>query len=104
MKLSLLIQEIADKYVQDNFQRLLNYIRNENALEGFRLVTVTFKGAETRLVPHKLGFQPSDAILLSKQGNGSVTFNFDSFSGENISVTSTGAATIRVLVGTAGST
>jgi hypothetical protein len=102
MKLTLLIQEIADKIIQENFQRVRNYLKDENPLEGFRVVTVTFKGPETRLVPHALGFQPSDAILLSKSGSGSVTFNFDAFSGENISVSSTGAVTIRALVGKAG--
>ena len=98
--ISLLIKEISDSYLRENFQRIANYIAR-NPLDGFALVTGDFTGAETKNLTHGLGFIPQDVLTLRAEGTGSVKLNYDKFTAQTISVSVTGPVSFRALVGTA---
>ncbi len=102
--MSLELQPIEDKYVQENFRRVKAVIE-ENPFQGMILLTLTFGKAETALlIPHGLSFAPKDVILTSTQGVGSFTVLFDQIDRTNLVVSTTGACVVRVLVGTLGGT
>lgn len=106
MGFKLILKEITDKYVQENFRRIENEIRGDALSKGaFLFFTHTFKRAETKLkIPHNLGFQPSDVLQLSvsKPDTATVTWHYDSFDKTNIVVSSSAACTVRAYVGRYG--
>lgn len=99
--MKLLITEIADKWVRENFKRLQDFLRDEPLLRGnFQFVEFTVSSAATHSVPHRLGFQPSEVIpLYVTPDTVSVTWKYDSFTRTTFSVTTTGACTIRAYIG-----
>ncbi len=98
------LEDIPDPYVQENFRRIKAFL-DESPFEGMVLLSLTFGKAETALaVPHGLSFKPEDVILSSKQGAGSFTVLYEQTTRENLFVTTSGACTVRILVGTLGGT
>jgi hypothetical protein len=96
----LLLREIKDTYVRDNFARITDYLKAERALDGFRFRTITFTEAQANFkFPHTLGYEPKDVLVLSKTGAGDITFNYDKFDQTNLDITTTGPVEVRVLVG-----
>lgn len=101
MILRLFTREILDRYSQDNFQRLTNYINAEPVLKGrFKFFTYTFTGAVTNeKILHHLGFQPKDVLQTSLTGAGTITWNYDRFDVNYINVTTTGPCVVRAFLG-----
>lgn len=99
--LRLLIKEIKDQYIQNNFEWLQNYINEEDLLQSrFKAFDLDIVGAETNLkIVHGLNFQPLDIIQTFKTGSGSVTFNYDKFDSVNLDITTTGACRVRFFAG-----
>lgn len=92
--------------VQDlNLKDLFQYIQrmaNINPLfgKGMAVKEYSFTGAVTDAkISHGLGFRPTDAILTYKSGTATVSFNYDNFDEDNIVVTTSGATTLRILLG-----
>jgi hypothetical protein len=97
---TLLVKEMQDSYVRENFMRLQDIIRRL-PLDGFRHLEITFDAAQTnKKVAHGLGAKPKDVIQTSLTGTGSVTWNYSSFDDTYLDVTSTGACVVRAYVGT----
>ena len=97
----LLINEIAELYIRKNFEILQKYFDDENQLLGFKHVEFSVDAAVVNYkIPHQLGYVPRDLIRTRKTGAGSVTFNRHLFDTENIDITTTGAAKVRLFAGT----
>ena len=99
--MNLLLTEIADKWVRENFKRIQDKLRDDPLLRGnFQFIEFSVSSATTHTVPHRLGFQPSEVIQLYVSPDSiSVTWNYDSFTKTTFSVTTTGSCTIRAYIG-----
>ena len=99
--IKLFVKEIKERFSQENFETLQNYIQDEALLKGeFKFFEITFTQAETNYkFPHKLGFQPKDVIQTSLTGAGSLTWNYDSFDSTNLNITTTDACVVRAFIG-----
>jgi hypothetical protein len=88
-------------YLIDNFKRLQDAIEAEPVLKTeFKFFEIVVPAAVTRKsYPHRLPFQPKDAILLSATNDASVTFHFDDFTKENIVFTASDPCTFRCFIG-----
>lgn len=97
-----LVSEIKDYYVKQNFDRLNNYLRDNNLItSSFKHFEVPFTAAVVNFkFEHNLGYQPKDVWQTSKTGAGVVTFNFDNFTTQFIDITVTGACVVRFFAGT----
>lgn len=72
---------------------------SELNLGGFKLMTIDLDVAVTEMaIGHKLGFIPTD-IIVTKHVGGTVTWNYDSFTKDALSLTTSGAVSLRALVG-----
>lgn len=98
----LITKDIPDVYVRENFKRIAAFFTKQPILKtGLQLKEVEFLTSETNaLIPHGLGFVPTDAWFTSTKGPGIATFNYDLFDTVNINVTTTGACVVRFFVGT----
>lgn len=92
---------IKDDEVKKVLKDLFFNLNNETVIKTeFQFMTFTLNKAETLLkIPHGLGYRPLDIIVTGSYGLGVVTFSYDLFDETNIVVTSTGAATVRLLLG-----
>jgi len=97
--ISLLIKEIADAYIRENFQRIANYLRSENPLDGYRQITLTFAKAETISVAHQLSFVPQFVVPLRIEDGATVTFHYERFDSTNVYATASKATKVKALVG-----
>ena len=101
MKLDLLIKEIPDQNIRENFNRLKRELEAQQILDGFwRFFEVEFpSGGNSLPVKHNLSFIPRDIIFLSVEGDYNIYFNYAEFDASNIYVTTQGACRIRFLAG-----
>jgi hypothetical protein len=97
----LLLKDIQDVYIRENFRRITLFFQDFPFFRGeWAFFEREFAGAVTNEeVAHGLGFKPLDVIQTSKIGAGSITFNFSLFTDTHINVTTTGACTVRFFVG-----
>jgi len=97
----LILKNITDIHIRDNFLRLKEFFQDDVLLKGqWQFFELTFDGAVTdQDRAHGLGFKPLDVIQTSVTGAGTITFNNDSFTNENINVTTTGACVVRCFIG-----
>lgn len=92
---------LKDGPTRDLLFKVCQYIeRNPLLSYGFEFLEYTFSGAATNQeVSHGLGYKPSDVILTSKTGSASVTINYDLTTESSLFLTTSGATTVRLLVG-----
>lgn len=106
MSVKLILTEILDRYVRENFKILEQYLNSKFLLNfEFKLFDQSFSENGTFTIPHGLGIVPLDVIQTSKKGTGSIAYNYASFDATNLSITISGASTsdpvvVRALVGT----
>lgn len=95
------LTEIIDTKLRKILQDLNDDLNNETVIRGnFKLLTIGVNKAETNLlVAHGLKYQPQDVIVTYKSGSNTYTINYDSFDATNISITTTGAMNLRMLIG-----
>ena len=76
---------------------------SENVLDDFAggFYSISYDSAVTNEnFAHGLGFKPTDIIMMSKSPDTEgVTWSYDSFTTTNVVLTTTGAVTIRCLIG-----
>lgn len=96
-----IFKDIDDIYIRENFKRLNLFFQKFPLFRGeWKFFERTFDGAVTNeKIAHGLDFKPTDVIQTSITGAGAITFNYASFDGTNIDVTTTGACTVRFFVG-----
>lgn len=95
------LSEVEDQKLRKIFQDLFFNLNNEEMIKAeFKFFTFEVKKAETKLkIVHGLSYQPLDVIVTSSIGAGVVTFDYDLFDKQNIVVTTTGPAKVRLLLG-----
>ena len=97
----LLITEISDIRLRQNFTNLQNYFAANNQMLGFQFFEVNLTGATANfLLAHGLPSIPLDIMVTQVTGPGKVTFNFGLFDKTNINITTTDSARIRFFAGT----
>jgi len=101
VKLESLESNVSDLFTQRAFRTVENYLNTQSFLQGeWRHQEVIITAAVTNLkIEHKLAFTPKDFILTWKSGAGTLTVNYDNFTGTVIDFTTTAAMTIRFFVG-----
>lgn len=63
-KLSLLLKELTDEKVRENFRRIADYLRDDPFARGsFEHFDVLVPAGGSVRISHQLGFQPKDAWL-----------------------------------------
>lgn len=102
--LNLLREQITDPATRENYKRIQSEFDTNPVLLGqlsFR--TYTFTQAETaKKLPHGLKFIPQDVIITSQIGAGVATVNYALIDATNLSITTTGACVVRLLLGKLG--
>ena len=98
--MNLPLSRVADESTKASLRLIQDaYNESEINLAGFKLFTITTKGAVTSMqMIHALGFIPTDLIVTRISG-GTVTWDYDSFTKTKIQFTTSGAVTIRFLLG-----
>lgn len=95
------VKDVGDKLLQDNFDAIRAFINRSIVLSTYwKMFDISYAAAVTADIrPHGLDFIPTDIIQTYKTGAGSITFNYDSFTSTNMSITTTGACRVRFLIG-----
>lgn len=101
MRLVLLVKEIADFYVRENFQKILRFLEVENQFRGFRHITIVrAQGGTNVKYPHNLGYLPQDVVTTFITPGVTLTWNYDKFDMSFLDFTISGPGTVRAYVGT----
>lgn len=83
-----------------SLEALESGLREEEILKfDFIRVEFSLSSAGIALVPHGLGFKPTDAFVTRITGGGGLTWNYDDFTDKLLSVTTTGPVNVRALIG-----
>jgi hypothetical protein len=99
--MELLMREIDDYYVRENFRRLRDLLVANLVLEGFTHIDQNIEQAVANFkISHGLGLVPLDVIQTHLTGTGTVTWNYDLFDRNYLDLTTTGPIRIRAFVGT----
>lgn len=103
-------EQITDQFIQENFIRLIKYLKANTALRGFKHLEITLTNAtigKEISYPHGLGYVPKDVLVTSTRGPSLISFNYDKFDRDNLfftvvsgQPTDTTPAIIRAYVGT----
>lgn len=82
---------ITDPIILENFKNLMEYLRRESPLDGFKHFELTFTApVSSYKFRHNLGFLPKDIILTSQTGSGTVVFNYSEFTANDLALTASG--------------
>lgn len=96
--LKLLVEQIKESVPRENFQKIEQFVRDENLLRAeFKFFEFTFLAVPTVAtftIKHGLGYRPKDLIQTSLIGSGTVTWNYASFSNTEISLTLGGTISV----------
>lgn len=97
----LILKDIDDPYVRENFFRLTNFLNNQVIFDGdFKIFDVTIPAqSEKYKIKHGLSFIPLDIISLSSSGDLNYFFRYQEFDRDNIYVSAHGPVRIRFLAG-----
>lgn len=96
----LILQEIKDPAVRENFFRLSNFLTQNTPLRSFKFFEIDIPTAQTMLaVTHGLPYVPLDTVLLSAIGDQRFYFINQSFDAANLYVTTSGPVRLRFLAG-----
>jgi hypothetical protein len=101
MKLDLKIDEIKDPVVLENSRKIDQEFKDNFFLKGkWQKIELTFTGAVANYAfPHSLSFVPKDILQTKLSGAGGVEWHYEDFTKTHIYLTTTGACTVRALVG-----
>lgn len=101
MALDLILKDISDKYIRENFFRLKKFLGGQVLFDGsFKFFDIEIDEINLSFkIPHGFTFIPLDIIRLSVTGNANVTFLYDDFDRDNIYVATAGPCRLRFLAG-----
>lgn len=101
MRLELLLNDIENVTVRENFERIQRFLFSATILNGdWQFLEVDLPTANTaKAVKHHSAFVPKDILLLNIVGDHRVYFNYQIFDSENVYVTNAGPCKIRFLAG-----
>jgi hypothetical protein len=93
---------IEDRNTREALQNLIEALRDNPFIKARgMLIHYTAPAAVTdQKVPHQLQFKPKHAVLLSRTGSATVSFDNDLFTSSNIYLTTSAATEITAWIGT----
>lgn len=100
--IKLFVKETNDPITRENMKRLQSELTSDQViLKGeWKFFELTFTTAVTNYkYPHKFGFTPKDVIQTYASGAMAVLWNYDSFDGTNLDITTSEAGTVRAFIG-----
>lgn len=101
MKLDLILKDITDPKLRENFYRIQRFTTLQALLlVDFTFFEVTIQTGPAQAVAHGLGYIPKDILVTSALGNLNYYFNTNLFDKTNIYVTAAGPVTLRFFAGT----
>lgn len=104
-RLKLIVGDIKDERTRENFKRIEDYF-NENTLVNstWKVFQVEIKaGANLFRVPHGLGYEPSDILVLSSIGDNNFEFDRELTNDQYVFIRAAGPVYIRFIAGRLGS-
>ncbi len=91
---------ITDEATKRGFEVVKKCVLSEPLVNAsFRLFEITFGAAGTYPVAHGFGYIPTDVLQSRVSAAATVTWNYDSFTRTDLSVTVSGACTVRAFIG-----
>lgn len=92
---SLLLEQVTDPVVRENFQKLDEFLVTEPLLaHGYKFFRLKFTAAISNVtIRHGLSFKPNALIQVFLEGAGTVTWAYNSFTSEVIQLTIGGTVT-----------
>lgn len=98
---TLLVKEIQDLFIRQNFQRLFDYFNTQNQFLNFKFFEINETGAITtaKTITHNLGVIPRDVVVTQVSGSGAISFLYGKFTTRSLSYTTTGPVRVRFFVG-----
>lgn len=99
--IELILKDIEDPHVRENFFRISNFLNQQVWFEGdFKLYDITIPKENPNFkIRHGLTFIPADIIPLAAEGNYNFYFRYSQFDKENMYVNAEGPVRIRFLAG-----
>ncbi len=99
--LELILKDISDNYVRENFFRIAKYFKKlVFANETFRVFNVDIREASPKLsLKHGLSFIPEDVVVTRIEGDFNFYFRFQEFDRENLYITAAGPVKLKFLAG-----
>ena len=100
-KLDLILKDISDIYVRENFFRIKKFFDPVPFLQGdFKFLEIEIKKRTDKFpVRHGFSFIPEDVFILSVIGNHNFYFIYDLFDKDSIYLHAEGPCVVRFLVG-----
>lgn len=97
----LLRKEVKDEFAQENFVRIADYFAADGYVQGgFKFLEIVVDAAVTGFAaPHFLTYVPKDIVVTQNLNNVTLTWDYASFDATNVYFTTSGATTIRLLIG-----
>lgn len=101
MMLELILKDITDSYVRENFKRIVEFIRGDSLRKSqFKFFEVTFAaGTSNYRYRHGLGYRPKDFLATGVTNGETVIFNVDLCDKDYIDMTVSGSCTVRFFAG-----
>lgn len=101
MSLDLILKDINDVYIRENFLRLSKFINSQIFFEGdFKLYDISINSAKDKFeILHGLNFIPVDVIPLYVEGDFNFYFRYQEFTRTSIFVTTAGPVRLKFLAG-----
>lgn len=98
---NLILKDIEDKYVRENFRRLTEFVNDQVFFEGnFEFFEVDIKSADSNFkVKHSLKFIPQDIFFLAVSGDHNFYFKYQDFDRNFIYISANGPCVVRFLAG-----
>jgi hypothetical protein len=97
------IHEIVDYFARENFKVIQRYTEEDINRMNFKHSTKRLTVVGDNVIQHGLKFRPKDALLLSVvPSTVTVTFKYDLFTNDSITVNISGSCEIRYLLGSYG--
>jgi hypothetical protein len=101
MKLDLILKDITDPLIRENFARLQTALLQARVLgPDFKFMEIDISSDVTaQPIAHGLGYAPTDVLILSSIGDYNFFFDYVKFDKTNLFITTHGPVRLRFLVG-----
>lgn len=99
--IDLILKDITDRYIRENFVRLGKFLNGQSFLGGdFTFVEVEIIQADANFrYKHGLPFIPTDVVLTAIEGDHRVYFKYQNFDRDFVYISATGPCRLRFFLG-----
>lgn len=100
MKVNLFLHEISDRYLRENFKRIIASFKEPINAAQFKFFEIDIPTLVLNYrFAHHLNFIPTDIIQTSLIGGSSLVWNYELFDSTYLDITTSGACTVRAFIG-----